>query len=333
LPEVIVLGAQGVLGTFVARALTDAGHRVIRSGRRPEGAPDFRHVDLRDPASVAAACTGADLVVSCVRDTQLTAERHVLANGGRLLSVANLDMDERRRLESTPGHGLVVLHAGLTPGVNSLSAGDLLATHPEADEVRLVMTFSVNESGGPQAVGDFAHALATRRSRHPTADFDLCGSYGRRRCPQVGGAETGVLGSAPADRRAAVFFCFHERWFHQALLLLNAFGLMRLLPRVLFTAGLKVPDELTTEPKCDRVEIRAHGELIAARFTQGTGDYRLTVAATVAFAEAVLALDDPPAGAVGVDELFTFAELRERFEERGFDFVDLGERTLEFSPQ
>ena len=43
---VLILGAQGVLGNFTARALQAAGHRVLRGGRRVETTADFRLVDL-----------------------------------------------------------------------------------------------------------------------------------------------------------------------------------------------------------------------------------------------------------------------------------------------
>jgi NAD(P)-dependent dehydrogenase (short-subunit alcohol dehydrogenase family) len=44
--KVLMIGAQGVLGTFMARAFRDAGWQVTRGGRRPETAADFTLVDL-----------------------------------------------------------------------------------------------------------------------------------------------------------------------------------------------------------------------------------------------------------------------------------------------
>jgi hypothetical protein len=324
--RILVLGAQGVLGTFVAHALAARGHQITRSGRREDPGKDFVRIDLADGPAVASAVAGADLTVNCAHDPHLAAERAVLSGGGRLLNVANLDLAARRRLAAlaTPSdQGVVVVHAGLTPGVNSLSAADLLSAHADADEIRLVMTFSLTESGGPQAVGDFAHALMTGRARHPTDRFALNQAYGVRRCAQVADASAGVFGEAAGDRATRVYFCFHERWFHTLLLALNRARVMRLIPRGLFTAGLKVPDELTREPKSDRVEVRREGRLLAARLTCGTGDYRLTVAATVAFAETVAGLPAPPAGVYGAEQITDFERLRPTLEAGGFSFVDL----------
>jgi NAD(P)-dependent dehydrogenase (short-subunit alcohol dehydrogenase family) len=47
--RVLVFGAQGVLGTFLARAFAEAGWEVVRGGRRPEAASDFCQLDLDVP--------------------------------------------------------------------------------------------------------------------------------------------------------------------------------------------------------------------------------------------------------------------------------------------
>src|SRR5256885_7149640 len=95
----LVIGAQGVLGSFIARRFREAGWDVIRGGRRPEAAEDFRLVDLDRPQTVATTCRDSDLVVSTVRHPALSAERAVLAGGGVLLSLDDLPAAERARLE------------------------------------------------------------------------------------------------------------------------------------------------------------------------------------------------------------------------------------------
>lgn len=64
--RVLVIGAQGVLGTFLARAFAEAGWEVVRGGRRPEGASDFSQLDLDVPNTLHRACGDVDLVVSTV---------------------------------------------------------------------------------------------------------------------------------------------------------------------------------------------------------------------------------------------------------------------------
>src|SRR5438477_4093014 len=97
--RVLVLGAQGFLGTFTAAALAKDGWRVIRGGRRPEYAPDFALVDLDAPDTVRAACRGVDLVVSTVRHPGLVAERIVLRDGPTLLDLDDLPPAARARLK------------------------------------------------------------------------------------------------------------------------------------------------------------------------------------------------------------------------------------------
>ncbi|MGH6678849.1 MAG: hypothetical protein ACREDL_07935, partial [Bradyrhizobium sp.] len=86
---VLVIGAQGVLGGLTAEIFRAQGWNVLRGGRRVETAPDFRLVDLDHMETFAAARCGVDLVVSAVEDPDCRAERHVLENGGAILTMAS----------------------------------------------------------------------------------------------------------------------------------------------------------------------------------------------------------------------------------------------------
>jgi nucleoside-diphosphate-sugar epimerase len=60
----LVLGASGFVGGAVAEAASLAGWQVTGAGRRrPVRCADAISVDLADPASLRAACRGADVVV------------------------------------------------------------------------------------------------------------------------------------------------------------------------------------------------------------------------------------------------------------------------------
>jgi len=76
--SVLVIGAQGFLGSFIAGAFSREGWRVLRGGRRPEPGPDFRLVDLDREETLHGAVREVDLVVSTVRHPRLLAERLVL---------------------------------------------------------------------------------------------------------------------------------------------------------------------------------------------------------------------------------------------------------------
>ena len=126
---ILVIGAQGALGRMCAEALRRDGFDVIRAGRRPEQGPDFRLIDLDEPRSIADGFAGVDLVVSTARHPAHAAERAVLRDGGTLLSVASLSASDRAELkaDATPPRGLVVLHAGLLPGVGSVALRQMLS--------------------------------------------------------------------------------------------------------------------------------------------------------------------------------------------------------------
>lgn len=64
---VLVIGAQGVLGTALGQAFEQAGWRVARGVRRRDGSRGSTVVDLDRPETVAAAIGGVDLVVDPYR--------------------------------------------------------------------------------------------------------------------------------------------------------------------------------------------------------------------------------------------------------------------------
>ena len=77
--RVLVIGAQGVLGTLVARAFDEAGWQVTRGARRCDSEHlrhvdlHFRHVDLEEPETLERALAEVDTVVNTVPDENLVA--------------------------------------------------------------------------------------------------------------------------------------------------------------------------------------------------------------------------------------------------------------------
>ena len=189
------------------------GFDVVRAGRRPEESADFRLVDLADEPSVSAACSDADLVVTTVRHPRHVAERVVLRDGGLLLSVASLTASDRAELkgDGATGPGLVVVHAGLLPGVGSLVFKHLLAEHPDADGLEVSACFSMVQSSGAAGTVDFAYPALTSARRHPTRVVEFPKSIGRRRCMHVGGSEIGSFGELADGRTGRVYFTVRQR--------------------------------------------------------------------------------------------------------------------------
>jgi NAD(P)-dependent dehydrogenase (short-subunit alcohol dehydrogenase family) len=119
----VVVGATGTLGREVADAL-EARHEVVRVSRR--GDP---HVDLADPASIAAlagALENADAVVCCAASAPLTPlsdEDFLPSLRAKLLGQVELT---RTAVESLRDSGSVTLTSGMIPAATPGSAGGAL---------------------------------------------------------------------------------------------------------------------------------------------------------------------------------------------------------------
>jgi hypothetical protein len=327
--NVLVIGAQGALGRMCVDSLRAAGFDVIGAGRRAEKRPDFRLVELDDRDSVARACSGVDLVVSTVRHPGHVAERVVMREGGALLSVASLSSADRTELKAAQvsANGLVVLHAGVLPGVASLALKQMLAEHPEADGVEIAACFSMVQSSGAAGTADFAYPALTSARRHSTRVIDFPPPVGRRRCMEIGGPEIGFFGELADGRAGRVYFAVLQRAVHAELLALNATGLLARLPLRLFQLGRGWTARRTTrEPKRDVVAVTRGGTRLAAASIQGEGDYLMTAAATVVFARALLdrrRADPTLSGVAGAEELFDLPDLQGELERGGIDIVRL----------
>jgi hypothetical protein len=319
--RVLVIGAQGVLGSFIARRFREAGWAVTRGGRRPERAEDFRLVDLDHPESVTEACTGVDLVVSTVRHPALFAERAVLTGGGVLFNLDDLPAAERAHLkdEVPQPRGLVVDRTGLG-GVTGLATAELLEEHPEADTLEFGFMVSAKEIAG-HAGGIFAHRLLSGAGHFETATVDLPPPFGRRRCLSSERDAAELVGPLTRGRRGRLQLCFLPAAFNALFLALNAFRLASRLPLALFTAGRgAVPTELSRQPTCHWTAVTRAGERLARRIIMGDGDYRSSVEATLVFAEALVVprgAQPRRSGVFGVDELLTFREILPPLERHG----------------
>ncbi len=63
--KIVVFGANGGTGRLIVEQALHAGHDVTAAVRRPSG-PGQIAADVQDPASVAAAVTGQDVVISAI---------------------------------------------------------------------------------------------------------------------------------------------------------------------------------------------------------------------------------------------------------------------------
>src|SRR4051794_24973259 len=327
-PTVLVLGATGVLGSLLARTFASEGWEVVRGARCPQAGPGFRLVDLDRPKTVRRALGGVDVVANPVPDERLVAERVVLEEGPALINVSAAPAAPGWRLKREAGspNGLVLIHAGIVPGVSSLVAAELLRSHPDADEVELALMISAGGTSGKSGAG-LIHRHLTAARRHATFRAELGPPLGSRTCFEIGPEERGwLVDELAAQRTVRLGVYFRGRALQALFRGMNSLGMVSGVPRFTFVAGRgRVPNEPTSEPIAEWVAVRRGGERLAARTVEGHGDYRMTAISTVVFAEALLKLragEAPRAGAFAPEELFTLDELRPALERRGFAIAE-----------
>jgi hypothetical protein len=322
--SVLVIGAQGVLGGLIARAFEAAGWDVLRGGRRPDGEPGLRLVDLDRPDTVTAALEGVDVAVNTVPDTSMTAERAVLERGGALVNVSALPVAAVGALRDSgrDRRGTVVVNAGLAPGITNLVAAELLAAHPEADAVELALTFSAAGVNG-RAGREFSHRNLTAVRRHRTAAIPLPEPFGERRCLEFAETERGWLGAVADGMTVRSYACFAERGLHRTLLALNRVGAIAPLTRVAVAAGRGgAPREPSREPVAEWIAVLRGGERVAARTVEAAGDYGSTAAVTAILAGSLLDRGHAaPSGCFHPEELFELGELEPRLRGVGIEIV------------
>lgn len=307
--RVLVIGAQGVLGALLVRGFEQAGWKVTRGGRRPDERSDFLHVDLDEPETVATAIGHADVVLNPVPDGGLVAERMVLDQGG---------CRSTSRPCPPPPAGA---SAGIAPGVTNLIAADLLAVHPEADEVELAFTVSTKSTSG-RAGGDFAHRNVTTIPRHRTAVIPLPEPFGTRRCLGFAEPDAGWLGTVAADRAVSPYVCIAERGAHRTMLALNKAGVMSRLPRATFRSPpVADGDPASREPVAHWIAVLKEGQRIAARTLECAGDYRGAAQSAVAFADA-LTENGRHAGVFYPEDVLSLSQLARRLHQAGIAVID-----------
>ena len=283
-------------------------------------------MDLDEPDTLERAVDDVDLIVSTVPDERLVAERMVLTRGGVLINVSAMAARAVARLRRVAGEprGTVLMNAGIAPGLTNLLAADLLARHPEADEVELVFTVSAKSAVG-QAGSRFAHRALTTESRHQTTVVPLPEPFGRRRCVGFAEADNGWLGAVADGRAVSPYLCISEHRVHSALLAFNSAGIIARLPRSAFASATgSAAGAAGAEPVAHWVAVRRRGACLAARTLRCRGDYRSAAAGTVLFGRSLAAglRSGRPAGVLVPEETFTIGELRSALAESDIVVVD-----------
>jgi hypothetical protein len=326
--RVLVIGARGALGALTVGAFRDAGWAVRPAARRP-GRGQIR-IDLDRPDSVRAALQEDELVVNTVPHAKLIAERHVLDAGGTLINASALPVAAGRSLRAVAGaaRGTVVMNVGLAPGVTTIVAADLLREHPDANELEIVYTLSLQARRGPGSAA-FIHRGLTTVARHRTAVVPLPEPFGERVCLGFGENEAGWLGGIAEGRIVRQYIYVGESELHERLLELNSAGCMNRLPTSLVAP--RKPSASPTaseEPVAHWIAAIRTGRRLGARAVQCRGDFLHAARSTVVFADALLA-EPRRAGCFDPEEIWTLSGLEAELKASGVTVVPQSLRTVE----
>jgi uncharacterized protein YndB with AHSA1/START domain len=309
---VLVIGAQGVLGGLTAEIFRAEGWNVLCGGRRVETAADFRRVDLDRSETFAAACRGVDVVVSAVEDPDCRAERHVLENGGAILTMASSRAADRDRLAASVTHpkGTAIFNAGYS-GLTAIAVKDLLAKYPAADTVLYAGTMSLKATMGRGGVL-FGHRVLTSGSRRATRTFDFGARLGRLTCLEVDLSDERWIDPAILGARAAAFYVtLAEQGVFRMFRWLDRLGLLARLPASwVRPRPPKTPriEHATAEPMATWLGASRDGQLFGSTTLSTKGDYLTTARIAEKMAGLVLAAACRP-GAFTVDTWFDWKDI------------------------
>lgn len=340
---VLVVGANGVLGSTVAAVFARAGWTVLHGTRRVRDTPNSVLIDLSRPETVGPALAAADLTVNTVADTALTAEAWALENGARVVNVATVPVSSARRLRIRAAQqrprGAVLLNAGLAPGIINLVIADMLARNPESDAIEFVMCLPASGMSGPSGVS-FVHESLTTISRHgvynkrsPSHDtvvVDLPSPVGRKKCFGFGERERAWLLDTAGGRIVRTYAYIDQPALHKLVVALNPLGLLSEVPKAPFLIGRHTaPAQPSSEPILHWAAATRRGAQLDARSAECTGAYLHAAAAAEIFSDAFMRATDIEAltGCFNPEELFTLDHLRSRIENAGINVVDRRQAT------
>lgn len=313
----LVVGAQGVHGSFIVHELREHGWDVLRAGRRAEPAEDFRCIDLNAPITSGAIPDDARLIISTVPHGDLLLEQHVLEKGGILLSPACVPRLALHKLNLYQGKakGVVVPHAGLTPGLSNLLAADLLKNATEVINLAIGLTFRALSASGAEG-RKWVFGLLAKSAVTPVTQVRLPSPLNVRRYMSTDLAAEGWLSDPDRPPSQRLEFCFIERILDALLRGLSSLRWVSLFSRIAAPGYLHRTPKPTQEPIFQWATARAADGRESGWLVSAHGDYRSTAAAVRIFAEAVMRLNAEsrlPRGLVRLQDVLTLGDVKPQF--------------------
>ncbi len=317
---VLVVGAQGCLGTIVVNELSQRGWKVLRGGRRPDSSDDFRLIDLDEPSTWDPALVDVDIVISTVPHPELPLERHILESGGLILNPATIPRSFLQKLTTSAGsaRGTVIPHAGLTPGLGNLLAAELLRSHPLASEIAIGMTFSrgaTGEEGIRWLLSHFAESVRSKRRMVP-----LLPPMNDRSCGTKNLANEGWLVNDRWPPVQRFQFCMAEKPYDLLFRVLARMHLLPLFARIYLAIFGKRRPVATDEQIFHWASVLEPSGLEQGLLISARGDYRSTAIASAIFAELLwprAASSELAPGLLRIQDVLELNDVKDTFEERG----------------
>jgi hypothetical protein len=326
MPRAVVVGAQGTLGSFVARELRSRGWDVLRAGRRPESAPDFRKIDLDDQATWGDTFVGSELIVSTVPHSELVLERHIMETGGLLLSPATVPRAALEKLKAYQRNpkGVVIPHVGLTPGLSNLLAAELLEASSDAAELAIGLVFKAFGASGEEG-RKWAFRLFAQGAVSPLRAVQLPSPLGLRGCVSTDLSAEGWLADTHRPPVQRLEFCMAEKPIDAMLRALSSIRLATLLSRIAARAYMHRIPGPTDEQIYQWAWVRRSSGAKQGWLISATGDYRSTAVAMRIFAEAIFRLNADsrlPRGLVRVQEVLKMNDVKKEFAASGISILE-----------
>lgn len=335
---VLIVGANGVLGSTAATVFAHTGWRVLRGTREKRDAPDSVLIDLSRPETIGPALRSADLTVNTVPDADLTAENWALANGSCVLNLATVPVAAARKLRiraaQQPARGAVLLNAGLAPGVTNLVIADMLARHPESDTIELVTCLPASGMSGPAGVGFVHENLTTigrhgvynkQAPRHQTIMLTLPDPVGRIRCFGFAERDRAWLLDTAGGRNVRTYAYFDRKFLHRFVVALNPLGLLSDVPKSPFLRGRRyAPAQPSAEPIVHWAAATSRGSRLDERTVECNGGYLHAARAAEIFGASLLrvAVEEGLTGCVNPEEICTLSALEGKLKNAGISIVD-----------
>ncbi|GAA0925465.1 saccharopine dehydrogenase NADP-binding domain-containing protein [Nonomuraea longicatena] len=155
--KTLILGGYGAVGREAAAALTGWDVDVVVAGRNPRPVPGAKalRVDAADPADLAAALDGIDVVLMCAEIDNVRVARACVERGIHYVDVTASRhlIHGLARLDGLAGKhdATVALSVGLVPGVSNLLAR-ICADRSQDPDLSIGALLGAGDSHGPAAL-------------------------------------------------------------------------------------------------------------------------------------------------------------------------------------